>query len=96
MRRTSRRASPKAKLRAGRSASRPDALIEAATVDAYDESEQRAGVFTKLDDHLARPFSTEVLSMTVTVETDRVVVQQQAARRDTRIVPIGPLLLCSP
>ena len=49
MRRTSRPASPKAKLRAGRSASRLDALIEEATVDAYDESEQRAGFFTMLE-----------------------------------------------
>jgi hypothetical protein len=69
MRRTSTPASPKAKLREGRSASRLDALIEEATVDAYDESEQKAGFFTMLENHLAVPFSTEVLGMTVTVET---------------------------
>ena len=69
MRRTSTPASPKAKLRKGRSASRLDALIEEATVDAYDESEQKAGFFTMLENHLAVPFSTEVLGMTVTVET---------------------------
>jgi hypothetical protein len=69
MRRTSAPASPKAKLRKGRSASRTDALIEEATVDAYDDSEQKAGFFTMLENHLAVPFSTEVLSMTVTVET---------------------------
>ena len=56
-------------MRKGRSASRLDALIEEATVDAYDESEQKAGFFTMLENHLAVPFSTEVLGMTVTVET---------------------------
>lgn len=45
-----------------------DALIEEATVDAYDESEQTAGFYTMLEDHLAMPFSTEVLGMEVTVE----------------------------
>ncbi|MGH7554840.1 MAG: calcium-binding protein [Longimicrobiales bacterium] len=69
MRRTSTPASPKAKLRKSRSTSRLDALIEEATVDAYDESEQKAGFFTMLENHLAVPFSTEVLGMTVTVET---------------------------
>ena len=60
MRRTSTPASPKAKPRKGRSASRLDALIEEATVDAYDGSEQKAGFFTMLENHLAVPFSTEV------------------------------------
>ncbi len=69
MRRRSTPASAKAKLRKGRSASRLNALIEEATVDAHDESEQRAGFFTMLENHLAVPFSTEVLGMTVTVET---------------------------
>lgn len=69
MRRTSTPASPKARRRKGQSASRLDALIEEATVDAYDESEQKAGFFTMLEHHLAVPFSTEVLGMTVTVET---------------------------
>lgn len=71
MRRTSTPASPTATLRKGRSASRFDALIKEATVDAYDESEQKAGFFTMLENHLAVPFSTEVLGMTVTVETIR-------------------------
>ena len=55
MRRTSRPASPKVKLRRSRSASRLDALIEEATVDRYDESEQNAGFFTMLEDHLTVP-----------------------------------------
>jgi hypothetical protein len=69
MRRTSSQPSPKAKLRNRRSASRLDALIEEATVDAHDESEQKAGFFTMLENHLQVPFSTEVLGQTVTVET---------------------------
>ena len=44
-----------------------DALIEDATVDAYDESEQRAGLYTMLEDHLAI-LTAKVLGMGVTVE----------------------------
>lgn len=45
-----------------------DALIEEATVDAYGESEQTTGFYTMLEEHLATPFTTEVLGMEVTVE----------------------------
>ena len=48
-------------------AARLDALIEEATVDANDESEQKTGFYTMLEDHLAMPFKTEVLGMEVTV-----------------------------
>jgi hypothetical protein len=50
------------------SVARLDALIEEATVDAYDESEQTTGFFTMLENHLVVPFSTNVLGMAVTVE----------------------------
>ena len=43
-------------------------LIERATVDAYDESEQRVGFFTMLENDLALPFDTEILGATATVE----------------------------
>ncbi len=43
-------------------------LIEEAIVDAYNESEQRCGLFTMIEDHLALPFETEVLGVPVTVE----------------------------
>ncbi len=33
-----------------------DALIEEATVDAYNDHEQITGLFTMLDEHLAVPF----------------------------------------
>ena len=42
-------------------------MIEEATVDAYDESEQAMGWFTMLEEHLELPFETEVLGMSVRV-----------------------------
>jgi hypothetical protein len=45
-----------------------DALIEEATVDAYDESEQMTGFHTMLDEHLEMPFQTHVLGVEVTAE----------------------------
>lgn len=47
---------------------RLDAMIEEATVDAYGESEQRAGFYTMMEDGLALPFETQVLGVEVTVE----------------------------
>ena len=44
-----------------------DRLIEEATVDAYDESEQAGGFFAMIDEHLAVPFTTQVLGQEVTV-----------------------------
>ncbi len=34
-------------------------LVEEAIVDAYNESEQRCGLFTVIEEHLALPFETE-------------------------------------
>ena len=82
MRRTSTPASPKAKRRKSRSASRLDALIEKATIDAYDESEQKAGFFTMLENHLAVPFATEVLGM-----TPRPAAHEHPAHRVVSAVP---------
>ena len=45
------------------------ALIGQATVDCYNESEQVSGLFTMIEDNLAVPFSTQVLGVTVEVET---------------------------
>lgn len=42
-------------------------LIEDATVDAYDESEQRLGFYTMMENELALPFATLVLGVEVTV-----------------------------
>ncbi|WP_326698701.1 calcium-binding protein [Streptomyces sp. NBC_01754] len=44
-----------------------ETMIEAATVDAYDEDEQRTGLFTMLEQHLGLPFTTTVLGVEVTV-----------------------------
>ena len=43
-------------------------MIEEATVDAYNESEQKTGWFTMIDENLAVPFETSVLGVLVTVE----------------------------
>jgi hypothetical protein len=45
-----------------------DALIEEATVDAYNDHEQITGLFTMLDEHLAVPFHTELLGLPVKVQ----------------------------
>jgi hypothetical protein len=47
---------------------RLEEMIEQATVDAHDESEQISGWFTMIDENLAVPFETSVLGMPVTVE----------------------------
>ena len=43
------------------------AIIEAATVDAYGDSEQATGWYTMLEEHLALPFETTVLGVVVKV-----------------------------
>jgi hypothetical protein len=45
-----------------------DAMIEEATVDAYNDDEQLNGLFTMLEDHLVVPFTTTVLGVEVTVK----------------------------
>lgn len=44
-----------------------DALVEEATVDCYNESEQATGIYTMIKDNLQLPFETEVLGVAVTV-----------------------------
>jgi hypothetical protein len=43
-------------------------LVEQAIVDAYGASEQRVGFLCMLQEHLACPFTTDVLGYAVTVE----------------------------
>jgi hypothetical protein len=45
-----------------------DAMIEEATVDCYNESEQVTGLLTVIEDELKVPFKTQVLGVDVTVE----------------------------
>ena len=42
-------------------------MIEAATVDAYDEMEQATGWYTMFEQHLELPFETNVLGVAVSV-----------------------------
>ena len=56
-----------------KSAARPttahlEKLIEEATVDCYNESEEVTGIFTMLEENLAVPFATTMLGVKVTVE----------------------------
>ena len=44
-----------------------DKLIEEATTDAYNESEQAGGFFTMIEENLALPFVTQVLGQEVTI-----------------------------
>jgi hypothetical protein len=44
-----------------------DKLIEEATTDAYNESEQAGGFFAMIEEHLSLPFVTRVLGQAVTV-----------------------------
>ena len=43
-------------------------MVEEATVDCYNESEQATGLFTMIEEHLGVPFETTVLGAPVTVE----------------------------
>jgi len=45
-----------------------ETMIQAATVDCYNESEEVTGWFTMLEESLAVPFETRVLGVPVTVE----------------------------
>jgi hypothetical protein len=67
------------------------ALVEDAIVDAHDESEQRVGFLTMLEEHLAVPFTTDVLDTPVVVErldlteADEIVAVCRRGRQQQRI-----------
>ncbi|SNT56686.1 Calcium binding [Asanoa hainanensis] len=44
-----------------------EAMIEEATVDAYNDDEQLTGLYTMIEENLAVPFSTTILGVEVTV-----------------------------
>ena len=54
-----------------------DQLIEQATVDCYNESEQVTGLFTLLEEHLDLPFHSTLLGMPVTVTSVNVTTSDQ-------------------
>lgn len=53
---------------AERSDSELDALVEQATVDAYDEYEQLTSFHVVIEEYLAVPFQTTVLGVEVAIE----------------------------
>ena len=87
--------------RAGMDRRKLDRLIEEAVVDAYNESEQRIGLYTMIDENLKLPFKTEVLGVEVTVEridlNDAEEIVAICARgRKRQAVPIVDLPLPTP
>jgi hypothetical protein len=76
-------------------------MIDEAIVDAYGESEQIGGFYTAIDEHLAVPFETTVLGMTVIVrgvdltEHDEIVAICTRGRY-RQAIPILDLVLPSP
>ena len=80
---------------------RLDRLIEDATIDAYNEFEQRAGFHASLVDHLQLPFETLVLGVPVLVERiDLNEAEEMVAicrrGRDRQALPILELPLPTP
>ncbi len=78
-----------------------DTMIEEATVDAYNDEEQITGLFTMLDEHLAVPFHTDLLGITVTVKKIDLTVEHEIVaicRRDghKQAIPILDLPLPVP
>lgn len=76
-------------------------MIEEATIDAYGPSEQISGFYTMLEDHLALPFSTNILGVDVVVEkidltpSDKIVaICKRGRQRQT--IPILDLPLPTP
>ena len=76
-------------------------MMEAATIDCYNESEEIAGWLTMLEEHLAIPFETRVLDTAVTVERIDMdetgqIVAVCSRRRDRQALPILDLPLPRP
>ncbi len=76
-------------------------MIEQATVDCYNESEQVCGWFTAIEENLAVPFEAIVLGMRVTVERIEVTETEQVVAicsrgRHRQSVPILDLELATP
>ncbi len=68
-----------------------DNLIDEATVDCYNESEEIAGIFTMMEENLAVPFKTTILGVEVTVERidlEEVIVAVCRRGRNRQRVPI--------
>ena len=76
------------------------ALIDEATVDAHDESEQALGLYTMICESLALPFKTKILGRAVSVveielgDDDRIIAICEAGGSQQRIglleLPLPP------
>jgi hypothetical protein len=77
-----------------------EAMIEEATVDAYNDDEQLTGLFTMIEEHLAVPFATTVLDVEVTVTnvdlTGDSIVAICARGRDRQRIDLLELALPTP
>ncbi len=91
----------KARQERGASLERIKGMIEEATIDCHDESEQLMGLVTMIGEELRLPFSTEVLGVEVMVETVELndageLVAVCRRQRTTQRVPLVDLPLPSP
>jgi hypothetical protein len=77
-----------------------EAMIEEATVDAYNDDEQLTGLFTMIEEHLAVPFTTTVLGVKITVQrvdlTDDTIVAVCARGRNRQKIDLLDLPLPTP
>ncbi len=74
-------------------------LLEAATLDCYDESEERTGLYEMLAEHLEVPFTTTVLGVTVTVSAVELTTADEivaVCRRGRELLRVGLLELPMP
>ena len=67
-----------------------EALIEEAVVDAYGEDEQIVGLLTMMQEHLALPFSTNILGVEAVVEKVDMIESTQLPNR-ARSCPVSGL-----
>ena len=80
---------------------RINAMIEEATVDAYDLAEQMGGFFTMIEQYLACPFRTDILGQPVTalrvdMNQDGQIVALCSTGRRRQAIPILDLPLPVP
>ena len=78
-----------------------DKLIDEATTDAYNESEQAGGFFAMIEENLALPFVTQVLGQEVTVAKIEITKRDEivaicARGKVTQVIPILDLPMPGP
>ena len=78
-----------------------DKLIDEATTDAYNESEQAGGFFAMIEENLALPFVTQVLGQEVTVAKLDITMRDEIVAicsrgKATQAIPILDLPMPNP